>query len=362
MKILYLTPSHIDYLSDQIYVGLCQNLGWDSIIDYPYKDFYHNPEKKVRSLPQNPGHHFQLEEIISGLQKHAFDFVVLSAIRKEPLEILETLYNKCPLPPLILLDGDDGVDINTRLFKQYRFSLYFKREYLPTHTHSLDHLHNRWKAYGVTKSLSDRTYPLPFSAILEGIPLDNMNEQDVDISFIGIASHRNRIRAVHILQNAQDLKFRGKVFAGPTTRKSKMAQGTFKILQAKMEGDPYPTEEEQNDKLSYDDYFQLLGRSKMGLSIRGAGFDTVRYWEIVASKRILVSEKPYIYIPDNFEHGKHALFCRPDLSDLLTLVRQYVHDQGFCKTMIEQAYQHLLRYHTCEQRAKQFLNICRQRL
>ena len=362
MKILYLTPSHIDYLSDQIYVGLCQNLGWDSIIDYPYKAIYHNPEKKDPSLPQNPGQHYQLEEIISELQKHAFDFVILSAIRKEPLEALEALSHQCALPPLILLDGDDGVEINTQLFKKYRFSLYFKREFLHTNGHSLGHLHNRWKAYGVTKSISDRTHPLPFSAILNGTSSHHGNHQDLDISFVGIASHRNRISAVNILQNATDLKFEGKVFAGPTTRKSKLAQGTFKILQAKLQGDPYPTEEEQNEKLSYDEYFRLLARSKMGLSIRGAGFDTVRYWEIVAAKRLLVSEKPYIYIPHNFEHGKHALFCRPDLSDLLPLIRQYVHDEGFCQTMIEQAYQHLLRYHTCEQRAKQFLLICRQKL
>lgn len=363
MKILYLTPSHIDYLSDQIYVGLCQNLGWDSIIDYPYKAIYHNPEKKVPSLPQNPGQQYQLEEVISGLEQHAFDFVVLSAIRKEPLETLESLSHQCrSLPPIILLDGDDGVEINTKLFEKYRFSLYFKREYLQTHDHRLDHFYNQWKAFGFAKSISDRTYPLPFSAIINTPPMHAGKPQDIDISFMGIASHRNRIRAVNILQSAPDIKFEGNVFAGPTTRKSKTALGTFNILKAKMQGDPYPSEKEQNKKLSYDNYFQLLARSKMGLSIRGAGFDTVRYWEIVASKRLLVSERPYIYIPDNFEHGKHALFCRPDLSDLLPLIRQYIHEEGLCQNMIEQAYQHLLRYHTCEQRAKQFLNICQQKL
>jgi len=119
---------------------------------------------------------------------------------------------------------------------------------------------------------------------------------------------------------------------------------------------------DQKGKLSYEDYFELLAQSKMALSIRGAGFDTVRYWEIVASKRLLVSETPYIHIPHNFEHGKHALFCRPDLSDLVDIVRASLKDEACRQSMIEQAYQHLLRYHTCEQRAKQFLEICRTKL
>jgi len=362
MKILYLTPSHIDYLSDQIYVGLCKNLGWESIVDYPYKAIYHRPEHKTPTIPQNPGHDYHQDEIIAELEKHGFDCVVLSAIRKEPLDALETLSQQCRLPPLILLDGDDGVDIQTNLFKKYGFALYFKREFLPPDHHRLEHLFHRWKTNGFPKGLSDQIYPLPFSAILERTPLHPGLPRDIDISFVGIASHRNRIRAVNLLRSAPDLKFQGNVFAGPTTRKSKMALGTFEIIKAKLQGDPYPTERELNGKLSYEEYFQLLARSKMGLSIRGAGFDTVRYWEIVAAKRLLVSETPYIHIPHNFEHGKHALFCRPNLSDLLPLVRHYVHDDEGCQTMIENAYQHLLRYHTCEQRAKQFLDICQHNL
>lgn len=362
MKILYLTPSHIDYLSDQIYTGLCQNLGWQSVIDYPYKELYHNPDLKIFSLPQNPGQRCKLEEIVSLLNRHEFDFVVLSAIRREPLEALETLTNRCILPPLILLDGDDGTDIKTDLFQRYGFALYFKREYLSHDGFSPKSLHASWRVFGWGRNISDRTYPLPFSINLEGVPSFEDQRQEIDISFVGIASHRKRIQAVNMLREASDIRFEGSVYAEAKTRKSKLVLGTVAICKAKLQGDPYATEMEQRGKLSYEDYFRLIVRSKIGLSIRGAGFDTIRYWEIVAARRLLVSDLPYIHIPNNFEHGKHALFCRPDLSDLLDIVRTYLQDKNTRDAIAHQGHQHLLLYHTCEHRAKQFLDVCQKRL
>ncbi|MEE8114745.1 MAG: hypothetical protein V3T23_10360, partial [Nitrososphaerales archaeon] len=129
MTILYLTPSHVDYLSDQIYTGLCNILGWESVVDYPYKRYYHDPHQKMPFIPQNPGRMYQFDEIVALLDRREFDFVVVSAIRKEPLEAIELLFNKCSLPPLVLLDGDDGTQIKADLFRRYEFALYFKREY-----------------------------------------------------------------------------------------------------------------------------------------------------------------------------------------------------------------------------------------
>jgi spore maturation protein CgeB len=100
----------------------------------------------------------------------------------------------------------------------------------------------------------------------------------------------------------------------------------------------------------------------MALSIRGGGFDTLRYWEIPTSKAVLVSEQPDICIPNNFEHGKHALFCRPDLSDLIDLVRTYLRDDAAREALALEGHRHLLRFHTCERRAEYFLDLCRQHL
>ena len=133
-------------------------------------------------------------------------------------------------------------------------------------------------------------------------------------------------------------------------------------MKEKLKGDPYVTEAEQGTRLTQQEYFSLLRRSRAALSLRGAGFDTLRYWEIVASQTLLISEQPDIYIPHNFEDRVHVLYCQADCHDVPELIRTYVRDESNSARMREAAFTHLLRYHTCEQRALQMLAICRTRL
>jgi len=61
MKILFLTPSYVDYLSDQIYTGLCKLIGCEYVVYYTYKRHYHDPHQKVPFIPQNPGRMYQFD-------------------------------------------------------------------------------------------------------------------------------------------------------------------------------------------------------------------------------------------------------------------------------------------------------------
>lgn len=362
MKILYLTPWGYDYLPDQLYTGLCKVLGWESVVDFPWKVEYHDPSHKLPYLPQNPGRRYELEEIRALLERHEFNLVVLTAQRRGTLEAFDALSQNCPMPPVTLVDSNDSPEMKPDLFRRVRAGLYFKREYHWQGSSGVKDTYIKWRQFGWDRDLFSRTHPLPMSVILETVPPCNAVIEDVDISFSGYVSDRKRIRAVQLLKNAADIRFEGGVYADPATRKSKLAVGAIPILQAKLRGDPYVDGAEHRPKLDYFNHYDLLSRSKMGLSIRGAGFDTVRYWEIVASKTLLISERPSIYIPNNFEHEKHAVFCRPDLSDLLDLVRTYVRDEGSRKAIAEAGYHHLVKYHTCEERARQFLEICVKKL
>lgn len=362
MKILYLTPWGYDYLPDQLYTGLCKVLGWESVIDFPWKAEYHDPSCKVPYLPQNPGRHYELEEVRGLLEQDEFDLVVLTAQRRGTLEAFDALSRDCSVPPIAFVDSNDSPEMKPDLFRRVGGGVYFKREYRWQGTKSVRDMYVQWRQFGSDRDLFGRTYPLQMSAILESIPPSDSVARDVDISFTGYASHRKRIQGVRILRNASDIRFEGGVYGDATTRQSKLVLGSIPILRAKLQGDPYVGEAKYNYKLGYDEHYRLLRRSKMGLSIRGSGFDTVRYWEIVASKALLISEKPVISIPHNFEHGKHAIFCRPDMGDLLDLVRTYMRDDSTREALAEAGYQHLLKYHTCEQRAIQFLEICRKKL
>lgn len=362
MKILYLTPRKIDYLPDQLYTGLCKVLGTESMIDFPWKPEYHDPSYRIDYLPQNPGRRYELEELRAMLDRHEIDLMVLTAQRRGTLEAFEALAQHSKLPPLAFVDSSDDPEMKPDLFRRVGGGVYFKREYSLPGSAGFRAMYVKWRQFRLDRDLSSRTYPLQMSVILETIPPLDGDTEDVDISFNGYVSHRKRIRAVKLLENASDIRFEGGLYSDATTRQSKLALGPLSVLRAKLQGDPYVGETDCNHRLGYVDHFRLLRRSKIGLSIRGAGFDTVRYWEIVASRILLISEKPFIHIPNNFEHGKQAIFCRSDLSDLLDLVRIYLRDNAARKAMAEAGYQHLLKHHTCDQRARQFLDICHQKL
>ncbi len=359
MKILYLCNGAPDYLADQLYVGLCRVLGSERVIDYPWKAVYHDPCHRLEYLPQSPGIEYTAAAIESMVRDGKVDLVVLSTPKAAAGPQAEALRRSVRLPPCVLLDGEDDAEIRHELVERFRCRLYFKREYRWHPEAGLKGRLARWRAFRRQPDLVHRTYPLPFSVIPGSVTTPGNGPRSVDLSFVARASHPKRVRAWRLLQAAGDLRCETALYAHPTDRQSKMTMGLPRLL-VKLKGDPRVSMAEQGGRMSYTDYHQLLGRSKMALSIRGGGFDTLRYWEIVSAKTLLVSEQPGIHIPNNFQHGIHALFCKPDLSDLLALVRTYAHDETARDTMIEAGYRHLLRFHTCERRAEYLLDLCRK--
>lgn len=57
-----------------------------------------------------------------------------------------------------------------------------------------------------------------------------------------------------------------------------------------------------------EQYNSLLSSSTLGISARGAGWDTYRYWEIPYFGCALLSERLPIVIPKNFSDGTEAVF------------------------------------------------------
>ncbi len=362
MKILFLTPWGYDFLPDQLYTGLCKLLGWEAVVDFPWKPEYHDPDRRISYLPQNPGRSHEVDEVTTMLERREFDLVVLTAQRRGTVESHETFASKVNLPPMAFVDSSDSPEMNAPLFRRLNGGLYFKREYKWMGGSGLTDRVARWRQFGWDRDLLQRTYPLQMSAILETVPVSGGGPRDVDVSFNGFVSNRQRIRAVNLLKRARDIRFEGDVYADTKTRRSKVVSTPFQILRAKLQSDPYLAPEDCGHRMGYEEHYQLLHRSKMGLSLAGGGFDTMRYWEVVAAKTLLVSVKPSIYIPNNFEHGKHAIFCRPDLSDLVPLVKKYARDDEARESIAMAGYEHLLKFHTCEQRARQFLDVCQASL
>ncbi len=63
--------------------------------------------------------------------------------------------------------------------------------------------------------------------------------------------------------------------------------------------------DDNTKKAGRDDFHQILSRTKVGVSIGGGGFDTARFWEILGSGAMLMTEKIDIY-----DENSHALKYR----------------------------------------------------
>jgi hypothetical protein len=70
---------------------------------------------------------------------------------------------------------------------------------------------------------------------------------------------------------------------------------------------------QESSRLPWEEYMRLLASSRICISVRGAGFDTYRYWEIPYAGSLLLAERPQTVIPDNFVDGEEAVFAPVEL-------------------------------------------------
>jgi len=147
-----------------------------------------------------------------------------------------------------IADGEDDPVIRTPHYNVS--SIYYKREFLPN------------------AGYPGRVRPLPFAAIPEERPV--VAARDIPVSFsVGITSP---IR-IEI-------------------------QSTLRAMGVKAEMDLRVKKE----------YNAVLCRSLIGISARGAGWDTYRYWETAYFGCALFSQRMAIAIPGNFADGTEAIF------------------------------------------------------
>ena len=157
---------------------------------------------------------------------------------------------------------------------------------------------------------------------------------NMDVLFWAVESSATRKKAFEILRGRYDCEANGSV-AGRKAR---------------------------NYSLKDQKYFEALASAKVALSFGGEGFDTLRYWEIPACGSLMISEVPPIRIPDNFQDGKHAVFCKPDLSDLPDKIDYFLKHENEREAIAKAGRAHLLKYHTHRARAEYFIGKVKEAL
>jgi len=363
VRILFLCDDQFDYVSDPLYIGLSRVLGNEQVADYPYKPLYHDQQEKNWYMEQRPGTRRSREQVLDLLRDRAFDLVCLSSFRSPCLEECARLYGKVPFPPMVFVDGADDCSIRHDVTSRYPIGLYFKRDYIWSLGHPIRKMAARKWSFRRDQSLFERTIPLPLSLVLDALPAIGPVTKDVDVSYTGRASHPRRVKAVEILSRMDGVRFEGGVYAAAGDRQYKLVRGPGRRLWTKLTNGGQASESDRNKQKSPEAYYREIARSKIAVSIRGGGWTpSPRYYEIVAMNTMLISDAPEAEIPNNFVHRQHAVFCRPDLRDLESLVRYYLREEKEREAVAREGHAHLLKYHTCERRAEYFLDACRRLL
>jgi hypothetical protein len=328
-RILFITSQESDYLEEIIFSGLTETLGPDAVIAYPpYPKFYF-PRK---TYPRNIGKCRRATRLVKdGLEWISFrrrfpdmGLVVLGSLKISSVQNYISIADKIPKNvPMVFIDGGDWADIGgdarrqgfEELFKEAmarrRFDVIFKREYLTGERHD------------------DNVYPLPmaFKSSIRFTPPPAGKKYGV--TFWAVESHPVRTQALALLEEKFDCAANG------TVRGQKFSRYKRRGLR----------------------YLRELSASKICLNFRGAGWDTLRYWEIPAVGSLMISGKPGIVIPAGFVHGETAVFVKDDLSDLTDIVGHYLRNDGEREEIAEAGRKHLFDHHTHLKRAEYFLDV-----
>lgn len=311
MKILFVNSGSADYVQDLTYSGLVKKFGFYNIVDYPWNKKYHVPYRKY---PKNLGYvKNSLHKSLLTRLKKEIDYIFVGSSKVDCFETYMDLIDQFPSNiPVVLIDGGDRCDgIAKDLEAHGRPELYEKA----LAKRPFDYIFNR--EFLIGHEYAQNVFPIPMCFNYDRLPeLDH--DFKYDVSFWAVESHKIRVEALNLLQDKFDCRSNG------TERNQKFSKY----------------------KRKGDRYLQELARCKITLNFRGGGWDTLRYWEVPAIGRFMISQKPSIVIPHNFRDTKEIAFCKDDLSDLVELCEYYLKHNTKREEIAKNALTHVKKYHT----------------
>ena len=324
-RILILSDYQCDYGSYFLMNGLCGVVGDDNVVVYPFVNHYNggidegyilDDGKRGFTAPcdfmmPRKLTKWTIEEIVARFNEFALVVVgVRTYAQKALAELRSKLGEKLPVP-IIFVEAEDYNSLNYDALEATKPDMIFKRELFGEFTG------NPVKVEGTP------CYSLPFSATINKHTALPEVEKDIDVFFACGNTFELRERVVKALQAMQDIKFVGG-------------------------GNEF--------RLCYEDFHKHIQRSKIAISVRGWGMDTVRYWEIPSHPTFMLWSRMPLMIPHPFIPHVHGDVFEPDLSDLRSKITYWLEHAEEREKIAKQGQQHLLEHHTNEARARYFLD------
>lgn len=306
-RVLVLSHESSDYGMDTLYDGLCQALGVENVVEYPWKPTLHGRDKDAAvSYPcwfDYPGDARTLDELVVELRDGRFDLIVFADFvwRKNRAEV-HRMIEAAPDVPVVAYDSWDDGSATQDSAREYlggrAIAAYFKREMLAC----LD--------YG------ENAYPLPFGYPDRHVPTQVPERRTTDLFWAGKRLFGTRSLYLDYLRD---------------------------VLGRSLD-----------QKLTQEEYREAISQARIGLSFFGFGFDTVRYWELAAHGCMILAERPPIRIPRNFIEGESAVFF-DDLPELEEKLAYYLAHGDEAERIGRAGRELFMRHHTASARARQFL-------
>jgi len=310
MKVLFINSHSADYVQDLTYSGLVKIFGKYNVIDFRWNKKYHVPYKKY---PKNLG--YTSNTVLSSIKSRfpfKFDIVFVGASKVDCFETYISIVEHIPSNiPVIFIDGGDQSKIGFDLSIYKRPELYE----VATSKREFDFIFKR--EYLIDAEYAENVAPLPMSFNFDRKPILPENYK-YDVSFWAVESYPLRTDALKLLENKFDCSDNG------TCRNQKFSKY----------------------KRKGDFYLQELSACKIVLNLRGGGWDTLRYWEVPAIGGFMITQKPGIVIPNNYEDKKHVIYCNDNLGDLIDLCEYYLANDRKREDIATCALMHTKKYHT----------------
>jgi hypothetical protein len=194
------------------------------------------------------GQYIQLLQGFEGPEPYDIHDADVLIASDRSLEAMKQWMKKTGRTAVAVVDGADGDAIATEVLSKVQ--VYFKREYIKGRTYAAN------------------IKPLPFAAIPEA--LNSEVKISRQVFYAGHPTHHFRLEIARVLTEM---------------------------------GHPPIVE-----RIEKADYNRKLMESLIGISVRGNGWDTYRFWEIPYFGACMLAQRPNIVIPGAFVDGQEAVY------------------------------------------------------
>jgi hypothetical protein len=106
---------------------------------------------------------------------------------------------------------------------------------------------------------------------------------------------------------------------------------------------------------SHAEYMDIISHSAFSVALPGAGYDTLRHWEIPAMGSVLCRMPSPIVVPNDFKDGVNCIEFN-SVSELREKINRFLHDPIGYNVLRANSLEHFKKFHTTAQRAQYMLD------